>query len=231
MIPKKSKNANLEDKRAIFLEIGMIFALALALTAFNWKTYERKIIFTDPGLVEDIPVDMVPVTVQKPPEPPRIVPPRVIAVINIVDDESIIDEDIVIDAEIDPMDAVPEYISSVPAMEEEVNPLEEEIFTVVESMPMFPGGEAAMYAYLQSNMTYPRMAIEAGISGKVYVTFVVEKDGTITDVKLLRGIGGGCDEEAIRVVKKMPVWKPGSQRNIPVRVQYIMNVKFTLAQM
>ena len=76
-----------------------------------------------------------------------------------------------------------------------------------------------------------RFANAAGISGKVYITFVVEKDGKITDVRLLRGIGGGCDEEALRVIKMMPDWKPGLQRNHPVRVQFILDVKFTLSQM
>ncbi|MEN8225218.1 MAG: energy transducer TonB, partial [Bacteroidota bacterium] len=85
-----------------------------------------------------------------------------------------------------------------------------------------------LYAYLGNNIKYPVMAKESGIQGKVYVTFVVETDGSITDVKVLRGIGGGCDEEAIRVVSTMPKWKPGKQRGKPVRVQYNLPVRFTL---
>jgi protein TonB len=229
MLLKKSKSANLEDKRMIFLEIGFIIALALVLTAFNWKSYEKQVTFWGPGPETEIPDILVPITVQKPPELPKVEPPRAVAVINIVDNDEVIDEDFIVDAEIDPMDAVPIYVSA-PVMEEEAVPVEEEIFTVVEAMPEFPGGEAAMYKYLQDHMKYPVMAIESGISGKVYVTFVVEKDGSITDIRLLRGIGGGCDEEAIRVVQNMPNWTPGKQRNIPVRVQFILNVKFTLSQ-
>ena len=230
MVLKKSNSANLENKRTIFYEIGMIIALVLVLSAFNWKTYDKQVMLLNLNSSEAIPEDLVPVTVQKPPEPPKIhVPPSVIT-INIVDDETAVDDDFRIDAEIDPMDTVPVFIP-LPAMKEEINPPEEEIFTVVESMPEFPGGEAALYAYLADNMKYPVMAIEAGISGKVYITFVVEKDGSITDIKLMRSIGGGCDEEALRVISSMPAWTPGKQRNVPVRVQFILDVKFTLSQM
>jgi protein TonB len=230
MNAKKSESVNLENKRTIFMEIGMIIALVLVLCAFNWKSYEKQAYTNYTRSIDNTPVDLAPVTIQKPPEPPQMKKPVVVHTINIVDNESPIDDNYVIDAEIDLMDTMPVYIP-LPAMESEEEAPEEEIFTIVESMPEFPGGEAALYAYLQENMTYPRFANEAGISGKVYVTFVVERDGKITDVKLLRGIGGGCDEEALRVIKMMPDWKPGLQRNHPVRVQFILDVKFTLNQM
>jgi periplasmic protein TonB len=227
MIKKKSESANLENKRTIFLEFGMVITLILVLCAFNWKTYD-KVSFPDYYRShDDTPVEMAPVTIQKAPEPPRIKKPAVIYTINIVDNESFVDDDYFFDAEIDPMDTVPVYIP-LPVMKGEENIQEEEIFRVVESMPGFPGGEAAFYAFLRENMVYPELAKAAGISGKVYITFVVEKDGSITDVQLLRGIGGGCDEEALRVVTLMPDWKPGLQRGHPVRVQFILDVKFTL---
>ncbi len=103
-----------------------------------------------------------------------------------------------------------------------------QIFTIVEQMPEFPGGEEKLFEYLGKNIKYPAMARENGITGTVYVTFVVEGNGKITDVKKLRGIGGGCDEEAIRVVKSMPEWKPGKQNGKSVRVQYNLPIKFTL---
>lgn len=103
-----------------------------------------------------------------------------------------------------------------------------DIFTVVEDMPTFPGGEEARMKYLMENIKYPEEARTKGIQGTVYVTFVVEKDGSISNVKVLRGIGGGCDEEAIRVVSKMPNWKPGKQRGKAVRVQFNMPFKFNL---
>jgi protein TonB len=107
-------------------------------------------------------------------------------------------------------------------------PVQAEIFTVVEEQPGYPGGDEARIRYLQENIKYPEEAKELGIQGKVFVTFVVEVDGSITDVRVLRGIGGGCDEEAIRVVRSMPKWVPGKQRGVPVRVQFNLPIKFTL---
>jgi protein TonB len=107
-------------------------------------------------------------------------------------------------------------------------PVQAEIFTVVEEQPGYPGGEEARISFLQSNIKYPQEAKELGIQGKVFVTFVVEVDGSISDVRVLRGIGGGCDDEAIRVVKSMPKWIPGKQRGVPVRVQFNLPIKFTL---
>jgi len=103
-----------------------------------------------------------------------------------------------------------------------------EIFTVVEEQPGYPGGDEARIRFLQENTKYPEEAKELGVQGKVFVTFVVEVDGSITDVRVLRGIGAGCDEEAIRVVKSMPRWVPGKQRGQPVRVQFNLPIKFTL---
>lgn len=103
-----------------------------------------------------------------------------------------------------------------------------EIFTVVEEQPNYPGGDEARIKFLQANMKYPEEAKELGIQGKVFVTFVVEVDGSITDVKVLRGIGSGCDDEAIRVVKSMPRWVPGKQRGVPVRVQFNLPINFKL---
>jgi protein TonB len=98
----------------------------------------------------------------------------------------------------------------------------------VEESPSFPGGEEARIRFLQENIEYPQMARESGIQGTVYMTFVVEPSGSVSAVRVLRGIGGGCDEEAIRVIQKMPKWNPGKQRGKPVRVQFTMPIKFTL---
>ena len=122
---------------------------------------------------------------------------------------------------------IPAYVP--PAVTEEEEVAEAEIFMVVEDAPSFPGGDEARIRFLQQNIKYPQMARESSIQGTVYVTFVVERDGSVTDVRVLRGIGGGCDEEAIRVIKAMPKWNPGKQRGKPVRVQFNMPIKFTLA--
>jgi protein TonB len=116
----------------------------------------------------------------------------------------------------------------IPPEPEVVDPDAGKIFTIVEEMPSFPGGELELIKFLQKNIKYPAMARENGISGKVYVTFVVDKEGKIKDAKVLRGIGGGCDEEALRVVRSMPDWKIGKQNGRPVAVQYNLPISFTL---
>ncbi len=106
---------------------------------------------------------------------------------------------------------------------------EEAPFTVVEQMPEYPGGDEARIRFLRDNIEYPQLAREAGITGTVFITFVVGKDGRLSNFKILRGIGGGCDEEAIRVLKKMPPWIPGRQGGKTVPVQFNLPIKFTLA--
>jgi len=106
--------------------------------------------------------------------------------------------------------------------------VEAEVFLIVEEPPTFPGGEAALYKWLGENLKYPEEAKELGIQGRVFVAFVVEPDGSTSNVVVKRGIGGGCDEEAVRIVKAMPKWAPGKQRGQPVRVQFNLPIKFTL---
>lgn len=103
-----------------------------------------------------------------------------------------------------------------------------EVFVIVEQMPEFPGGEEALYRFLSDSIHYPAQARESGIQGRVFIRFIVNKDGSLYDIKVLRGIGGGCDEEAVRVIKSMPKWIPGRQRNKAVPVQYNLPIKFSL---
>ena len=130
-----------------------------------------------------------------------------------------------IDVEADDETVVEEYI---PPSDDDEEVDEAEIFTVVESMPSFPGGMGELMKFLSQNINYPTLAKESGIQGRVFINFVVEPNGKISNVKVLGGIGGGCDEEAVRVVKSMPKWSPGKQRGKPVRVSYNLPVKFTL---
>ena len=109
-----------------------------------------------------------------------------------------------------------------------MKPDKDGVYQIVEEMPMFPGGEQAMLDYVSKNVVYPEEAINKGIAGRVFVGFIVEKDGSVSEVKVLRGIGGGCDEEAVRVVKSMPKWKPGKMKGKPVRVSYMMPIIFKL---
>lgn len=108
-------------------------------------------------------------------------------------------------------------------------PADTTVFTVVEQMPKFPGGEKAMLSYLSNNITYPAAAKKEGIQGRVFVNFIIEKDGRVSEVKILRGIGGGCDEEALRVVSSMPDWEPGMQSGKAVRVSFNLPINFKLS--
>ena len=119
-------------------------------------------------------------------------------------------------------------VMAAPAEEEEVQEEEDEIFLVVEEDPSFPGGIEAMYKWLGENIKYPQLAKENNITGKVYVSFVVEKNGSVSQVKVMRDIGGGCGAEAVRVVKLMPKWSPGKQRGQAVRTQFNLPVGFYL---
>ncbi len=221
---KKSKKADLENKKVIFIQIGLIVALGIIFLAFEWKTYEKaELEVFEREDIELVQEEIIQTKQEiKPPPPP---PPKTVTIINVVEDDVEIEDEIEIDVEADMETEIEEFI---PVEFEEEEVAEEEIFTVVESMPEFPGGETKLYRYLRQNIEYPQIANESGIQGRVFVTFVVEKDGSITDVQVLRGIGGGCDEEAVRVVKSMPKWKAGKQRGKPVRVQYNLPIKFTL---
>ncbi len=221
---RKTNRADLEGKRTFFIEIGMIVALALIFLGFEWKQYDREVKDFDTTVEYDYEEDIVMNTQREEPPPPQQEQPQT-QVLEIVEDEVEVDEDLIIDAEAD-QETVIEDMPDIQVDEPEVQ--ESEIFTVVEDQPSFPGGEAARMKYLQKNIEYPTMARESGIEGTVYVTFVVEKDGTVTQVRILRGIGGGCDEEALRVVRNMPKWNSGKQRGRPVRVQFNMPIRFKL---
>ena len=226
MEAKKSPKADLERKRTVFIQIGLIVALAAVLVAFEWKSYDIEQISMGERQVENVEDEMIEITQQnKPPPPPP--PPLTTTLINIVQDDVEVMDDLSIDAEATQLTEIPTY--TPPAVVEEEEVAEAEIFTVVEDQPSFPGGDAKRIQFLQQNIKYPQMARESGIQGTVYVTFVVEKNGAVSDVRVLRGIGGGCDEEAIRVIRAMPKWNAGKQRGKPVRVQFNMPIKFTLA--
>lgn len=227
MQPLKTVKADLENKKMIFREIGLIIALILVFLAFSLKTPEKQ--KSDIFAVGDLNVseEMIPVTVQEA-KPQPVAPPQYVTRISIVENDAEADENIVINAEADQETVIEKYVPFTPPEEEEEVIAEEPIFVVVESMPSFPGGYEALMKYLHDNIRYPVMAKELNIQGKVFLTFVVEKDGSVTDVELLRGIGGGCDEEAIKVVQNMPKWIPGKQRNVPVRVRFNLPVNFKL---
>ncbi len=224
----KSNKAELEDKRFIFFEVGLIITLAILFYAFEFKSYKKSSIDIKSLVIDEIPEEIVEITLQnKVPPPPS--PPEQTSIIEIVEDDMETDDEIEIDVEATQETIIEKYIPTTEIeIEEEEMDVEEQIFVVVESMPQFPGGDGALFKYLSENIRYPKAARENGIQGKVFVSFVVEKDGKVTNIIILRGIGGGCDEEAIKVVQNMPVWIPGKQRGIPVRVQFNLPINFTL---
>jgi len=225
MEAKKSKKADLENKRTVFIQIGLIISLAIVLAAFEWKKYDK--IEFEMTVREDVEtVEEIVIQTEQKVKPPAPKPPPQTTILNIVEDDVEIEDEIIIDAEVDQETEIEEYIPVEFDEEEEI--VEAEIFTVVEESPSFPGGDVARIKFLQKNIEYPQMARESGIQGTVYVTFVVEPNGSVSGVRILRGIGGGCDEEAIRVIKAMPKWNAGKQRGKPVRVQFNMPIKFTL---
>jgi protein TonB len=222
---KKNPSVDLEKRKGLLFQVGMVFALALVLVSFEWAIFDKT--NTDLGALNlDIDEEeMIPLTQQAPPPPPPPPPPPQTTIIDIVDD----DEEIEDELEIDDTEADEDTEIEIQEIEEEEEFEETQIFTIVEENAEFPGGEAAMNKFLGENLKYPKMAQDAGIQGIVYVTFVVEPSGKITGVKILRGLGGGCDKAAMDAIKKMPNWNAGKQRGKAVRVQFNLPVRFRLS--
>lgn len=224
----KAIRFNLEKSRLIFREFGLVLVLGSVLFCLEIKSYDSTGAGLNMRAIDNTPEEFVEITQHKtkPPPPPDIV--KQTSLISIVDNEIDIDEEIEVNVEADQETIIEEYVPEFEDDSEEIEEEEEMIFVIVESMPMFPGGEAARLKFLNEHIRYPTMAKEAGIQGRVFIQFVVEKDGSITDVKVVRGIGGGCDEEAVRLVESMPPWIPGKQRHSPVRVRFNMPIRFVL---
>jgi periplasmic protein TonB len=229
MISYKTPQADLESKRGLYFEVGVVLSLLFVLFILQFKTpvKEHSISFNlnEMNLIEEEILN----TEQPVAPPPPAEKPQQFSLLTVVEDESEEATDVDIQAEIDQSTAIPVYVpAEKPVLREEEEIVEKEIFTIVEKQPSFPGGESARLVYFAENLKYPTLARELGIMGVVYVGFVVEPDGSITNVKVLRGIGGGCDEEAVSVVSGMPKWNPGMQRNKAVRVQFTLPVRFAL---
>ena len=223
---KKNPKVNLEDRKVTFILIGLTFILGVLFAAFEWTSYDvvkHEDLNSGGELFEE---EIIPPTVQEatpPPPPPPA--PVVEEIINIVEDEKEI-EQVEIQSTEDDQNVAQEIISmSAPVEEEEVS---NEIFTVVEDMPSFPGGDKALMQYIGKSMKYPVIAQENGIQGRVIVSFVIERDGRVADATVVRGVDPSLDKEALRVVNSMPAWTPGKQRGKPVRVKYTLPVTFRL---
>jgi len=223
MEAKKSPDADLTKKSGLFLNIGLVVSLSLVLFAFEYKSYDRGSLMELAAVNDDFEeMTEIPPTEQPPPPPPKIQLPEIIE----VPDEEEIEDEIEVDLDVE-MTEETEIEEAI--FEEEEEEVADEIFTIVEQQPGYPGGMGAFYQFVQKKMKYPSQARRMGIEGKVFVQFVVGKDGAITEVKVIRGVGAGCDEEAARVIKSSPKWTPGKQRGQAVKVRMVLPITFKLS--
>lgn len=224
---KKSEQANLENGKTTSLLMGLVVSLAILYVALEWTQRDKEIDLSDIVVAEvSLEEEMVPITLPEKktvPPPPQSV--TVTDLIEIVDDDAEIEESIIASTE-----DQTEYIdiSDFETIQVEEEPEEEAPFMVVEDMPEFPGGTAALLEYLRKNIKYPSICRENGIQGRVLIQFIVNKDGSIVDPEVVKPVNPYLDKEALRVISTMPSWKPGSQRGKPVRVKFTVPVNFKL---
>ncbi len=224
VLTKKYYSVDLDKYSGLLRNVGMAISLAMVLAAFEFPAFDEKSLMDLGSLdVEMEELMEIPPTEQKPPPPPKIQQPEIVEV---PDEEEIEDEiEIELDVEIDEETVVEEVIvSDAPAEEEVVD----EIFEIVEEGAEPPGGMNEFLKWVVKSMSYPSQAKRMGVEGRVFLQFVVDKDGSLSDVKVVRGIGAGCDEEALRVIKTAAKWKPGKQRGRPVRQRMVLPIVFKL---
>ena len=227
---KKSEKASLENKRLLFTEIGFVVALIAIYFAFNWSSTEKEVATLEAEVANVAVEDMVPITQETPP-PPEAAPkiPILSDQIDVVDDNIKVDDNMFQNLEDDANSGVEimDYIESAPeeeTVEEEAIP-----FQLVEEKPSFNGGDANEFSkWVNSKLVYPEIAKENGVQGRVTLQFTVNADGTVSNVKVLRGVDSSLDKEAVRVVSSSPKWKPGKQRDRAVKVTYTFPVIFQL---
>ena len=226
---KKTPKASLENKRLLFTEIGLIVALLAVWGAFSYSTREKKV--SDlMDVNQDIEVEeMVPITQETPPPPPEAPKiPLLSDQIDIVDDDIKVDDDMFMNLE-DNANMGVEIQDYVEQVEEEHVEEEAIPFQLVEKKPMFQGGDANEFSkWVNSKLVYPEIAKENGVQGRVVLQFTVNPDGSVSNVKVLRGVDASLDKEAVRVVSSSPKWEPGRQRDRAVKVTYTFPVIFQL---
>jgi len=224
---KKSPKANLEVHKGTYILMGFVLGVSLLFFAFEWSTQTSKL--DESILVQDVTAEEeIEITRRDPipPPPPPPPEPETPEIIEVVEEEVETTLDIKVEDD-QSQRQLQAYVPPPPPKpkQEEVT---DEIFVVVENQPEFPGGNTAMMKFLGDNIKYPVIAQENGIQGRVICNFVVEKDGSITDVQVVRGVDPSLDREAMRVIKQMPRWTPGKQRGQAVRVRFTLPVVFRL---
>lgn len=226
METKKSPKANLENKRILFIELGLVISILISIYGFESVSKVKPV--DTLGTLTDQPVEemLVPLIKQEEIKQEMPPPPKVVDLLLIVENNAeITDELEIIDSEATPETAI--YAATYLVKPEDIVD-EAVVFIAPEEMPEFPGGYAALLNFLSQNIKYPAIAAENGITGKVTVNFVVNTDGSISDAKILRGVDQALDKEALRVIYSLPKWKPGKQSGKPVRVSYSVPISFLL---
>ena len=225
---KKSDKANLENKKLLFVELGLVISLAITFGAFEYTSKETKVSTLEDTAEVVLEEEIIPITQETPPPPPAA--PKIPILsdqIDIVDDEIELDDDMFMNLEDDASLGV--EIMDYVEVEEEVVEEEAIPFQLVEEKPSFQGGDANQFSkWVNQRLVYPEIAKENGVQGRVTLQFTVEKDGSVTKVKVLRGVDPSLDKEAVRVVSMSPKWKPGKQRDRAVPVTYTFPVIFQL---
>jgi len=223
MNSKKSKNADLEGKRAGFFSLGIVIAASVVLMAFTFSSIKLDAIAKDDieknKMDEEILEEMIFNEPPPPPPPaPLVAPPPVIEEVEEVED----------DVEVEVIETVDEDLIDLDAEPEEEEVIVAQVYDVVAISPEYPGGPGEMATFIQENFEYPEMAREMGEQGTIWVEFVVYSDGKIKDVKIVKGVSESLDKEAKRIVKRMPRWKPGEQAGKKVNVRYTIPIKARL---
>ena len=212
--PRKNPEVDLCKQYLLFLSIGFLISLLFVLAAFEWRVYKSvpsKFVELENEFEDLIEVPLT----SQPPPPPAVIPPKII---EIPDEEEIINLDIEMTEDM----AVEDFVSEAPE-EEDID----RIFEVVEAGANPIGGLSAFYKYLSTVLRYPKQAQRMGIQGRVVLRFIVERDGSLSNVRILRGIGGGCDEEAVQRLREAPIkWTPGKQRGRSVRSFFALPIHF-----
>lgn len=225
---KKSPKADLEKGKTLGILMGMVVALAVLFVGFEWGTRDVQVVIYE-GVADIIAEEEIEVTRPEntPPPPPPPSTPVVTEVLNVVEDDVELEQQEILSSE-DSQDAAQVQTYVAPAMVEEEEESARQIFTVVEEMPQFPGGDGELLKFISKSIKYPVIAQENGIQGRVVCSFVVNRDGSIVDAEVVRGVDPSLDKEALRVINTMPKWTPGKQRGKPVRVKYTVPITFRL---
>jgi protein TonB len=227
METKKTKKADVSRQKGMYFNLGLVLAMAFVISAFEWKSYGEITVPCLPDPFAQLePIINMPVTTQNIPKVPK---PKPIKIVNPIITEDLTSEiEKLEDVIIEPKEPVVDDVAITSMPDERVD--EPEIHIVVEKMPAFDDGYEGFMKYLSKKIKYPSQARRMGIEGKVFVEFVIDESGKMTELRTIRGIGAGCDEEAIRVLENAPNWSPGKQRGVPVKVKMVLPINFQLGK-